>query len=137
MKPLSCHFVSGVWIILGLIVWIAAFPIGEMLIIALFYVDSLVSNKECGFSPGISLNINTDAFLLAGLFPSGNLISFRVFTYLVQISQWTSQFLKTRSQRDRQLHTQHGSHKPHFLRSRSHLLLFGCRSIQACKSSVN
>lgn len=80
---------SGVWIILGLRVWIAAFPVAGMLIIALLYVDSLVSNKECGFSPSISLNINTDAFLLAGLFPSGNLISFSLFTCLVQISQQT------------------------------------------------
>lgn len=90
MKPLSCCFVSGVWIILGLRVWIPAFLVAGMLIIALSYVDSLVSNKECGFSPSLSPSINTDAFLLAGLFPSGNLISFNVFTCLVQVSQQTS-----------------------------------------------
>ena len=105
MKPLSCLFVSGVWIILGLIGWIAAFPVTGMLRIALSYVESLVSNKECGFSPSISLNINTDAFLLTGLFPSGNLISSRIFTYLVQLSQWTSRFLGNYRQRDRQSHT--------------------------------
>jgi len=64
MKSLSCYFVSGVGIILSLRIWIAAFPIAGMLIITLSYVDSVVSNTECGFNPSISLKINTDAFLL-------------------------------------------------------------------------
>lgn len=35
MKLLSCHFVSGVWIILDSMVWDAAFPMARTLIIAL------------------------------------------------------------------------------------------------------
>lgn len=59
------------------------------LIIVLTCIDSLVSNEEHGFSPSISQTNIHIFFLLGKLFPSGNLISFRVFTYLVQISQWT------------------------------------------------
>lgn len=93
---------SGAWIILCLD---CSFSCGWMLIIALSYVDSLVSNKQCGFSPSISLNMNTDVFLLAGLFPSRNLISFRLFTYLLQISQQTLPFLGSDRQRDSCVHS--------------------------------
>lgn len=105
----------------------------------LLCVDPLASNKESGFSPRITLNTNTEAFLLAGLFSSGKWVSFRVFSYMVGISQWASWFLGSHGQGVRQFHTWRGSHKPLFLGtlSRSHFLLSGCRSIQAWKSSVN
>lgn len=105
----------------------------------LLCVDPLVSNKECGFSPRINPNMNTEAFLLAGLFSSGKSVSFRVFLYMVRISQWASWFLGSHRQGVRQSHTRHASHKPLFLvtLSRSYFPLFGCRFIQAWKSSVN
>lgn len=73
-------------------------------------VDSLVSPKACEFIPSISLNTDTDAFLPAGLFLSGNLVSFRVFRNLIEIRQGTLWFLQSRG---RQLHPQCGTHKPH------------------------
>lgn len=109
-----------------------------MLIIALSYVDSLVSNKQCGFSPSISLNINTDVFLLVDLFPSRNLISFRLFTYLLQISQQTLWFLGSRRQRESRIRSvDHMNLIFSGALAGSHLPLSGCTFNQACKNSVN
>lgn len=69
--------------------WIATFPMAGTLIIVLTCIGSLVSNEEHEFSPSISQTKTQIFFLLGELFPSGDLISFTVLTYLVQISQWT------------------------------------------------
>lgn len=66
--------------------WTATFPMAGTLIIVLTRTDSLVSNEEHGFSPSISQIKIQVFFLLGELFPSGFFISFRVVTYLVQIS---------------------------------------------------